>query len=954
MSNSGTSTRMPAVPVKVRYGDGPIVETYAFIDSGSSLTFLSKELLSQLGITTAKKYQLTLTTMAQQPVELHTSAVDNLQMCDMDENEQMQLPEVFVIDKIPVSRTELCKAEDVEPWPHVRDVLPEEIEAEVGLLIGVNVPEAFEPLDFVPSCDGGPFAVKTRLGWVVNGPVRSRKLTEVRATSNRIRLLERQLCQDEGLAADERGWSVEDHMWMEKVEAGCIMKDGHYEVPIPLKKEGTMLPDNREICTRRLQGLKRKFRDQRFADRYSEVMKDMSKNGFVERVRAEDLTRDDGLVNYIPHHGVFGKKDKLRVVFDCSSTFKGVSLNDAVLQGPSLCTPLIDVLLRFRQEEVAFMGDVNSMFHQVSVPADQRDLLRFLWWRNGDPAEDVEVWRMTVHPFGLRSSPSCASYALLRTAVDFGDLHSAAACETIASNIYVDDLVKSVTKIDEAIDLVREVRELCSRGGFHLAKFVSNQRKVLQSIPPEDRGKNVKQLNLEKELPLEKTLGVEWRVNPDVIGFSTTEDRSMPCSRRGMLSIIGSLYDPMGMAAPFVVCGRIILQELTRRRYDWDDPAPEDIQAQWEQWIRGRALLSTIGVPRCVQPAGLGPIQTRELHHFADASSVAYGTVSYLRIVCCDGQVHCAFVFGKARVLPLNGKLTVPRAELTAATLAARIEATLRRALQVKIDESVFWTDSTTVLRYLQNETTRFHTFVTNRLAVIRDVSSPAQWRYVDSANNPADDASRGQLADNFIANPRWFDAPAFLWKGRDEWPEPPAGLDRRVENDPEVKITSVAVAHAGCDPLEELFSHYSVWYRLVRAVAWILRLKRCLVERCRKVSVLGSEPKAQVRQRLAVPELEAAERAIVTRIQRSEFAADFASLEGKGAVGITSPLARLDPYLHDGMIMGPFMNQKMANLPEDRVTPDEPPFTNTGLDMFGVFYVKKGRRQEKSRVHYK
>ncbi|XP_043240719.1 uncharacterized protein LOC122391120 [Amphibalanus amphitrite] len=854
---------MPAVPVKVRYGDGPIVETYAFIDSGSSLTFLSKELLSQLGITTAKKYQLTLTTMAQQPVELHTSAVDNLQMCDMDENEQMQLPEVFVIDKIPVSRTELCKAEDVEPWPHVRDVLPEEIEAEVGLLIGVNVPEAFEPLDFVPSCDGGPFAVKTRLGWVVNGPVRSRKLTEVRATSNRIRLLERQLYQDEGLAADERGWSIEDHMWMEKVEAGCIMKDGHYEVPIHPTEEGG------NHATRQPRDLH------------------------------ETATRTE---KEVPRP----------------------------------------------EEEVAFMGDVNSMFHQVSVPADQRDLLRFLWWRNGDPAEDVEVWRMTVHPFGLRSSPSCASYALLRTAVDFGDLHSTAACETISSNIYVDDLVKSVTKIDEAIDLVREVRELCSRGGFHLAKFVSNQRKVLQSIPPEDRGKNVKQLNLEKELPLEKTLGVEWRVNPDVIGFSTTEDRSMPCSRRGMLSVIGSLYDPMGMAAPFVVCGRIILQELTRRRYDWDDPAPEDIQAQWEQWIRGRALLSTISVPRCVQPAGLGPIQTRELHHFADASSVAYGTVSYLRIACCDGRVHCAFVFGKARVLPLNGKLTVPRAELTAATLAARIEATLRRALQVKIDESVFWTDSTTVLRYLQNETTRFHTFVTNRLAVIRDVSSPAQWRYVDSANNPADDASRGQLADNFIANPRWFDAPAFLWKGRDEWPEPPAGLDRRVENDPEMKITSVAVAHAGCDPLEELFSHYSVWYRLVRAVAWILRLKRYLVERCRKVSVLGSEPKAQERQRLTVPELEAAERAIVTRIQRSEFAADLASLEGRGAVGITSPLARLDPYLHDGMIMGPFLNQKMANLPEDRVTPDEPPFTNTGLDMFGVFYVKKGRRQQK------
>ena len=1019
----GVAMKMPIVPVKVKYRNGPSVEIYAFLDSGSSSTFCSRSLLNKLEVTAPTKTRLSVTTMAKEPIQIWTTAVEGLTVSDIDENDIVHLPVVFSLDEIPASRDEVCHMDDLTDWPYLQDVVPDSIDAEVGLLIGVNVPEAFEPIDFIPSCDGGPFAVKTRLGWVVNGPVQSRRLTEVKATANRIRL-EMQLNQDEGLAADERGWSVEDHRWMEEVEAGCIMKDGHYEIPIPLKKKGTMLPDNREVCTRRLQGLKRRFRDESFSDRYREVITGMSKNGFVERVKEEDLARDDGLVNYMPHHGVFGKKDKLRVVFDCSSIFKGVSLNDAVLQGPSLCTPLIDVLIRFRQEEVAFMGDVNAMFHQVSVPADQRDLLRFLWWQNGDPAEDVEVWRMTVHPFGLRSSPSCASYALLRTAVDFGDLYSTAAGETISSNIYVDDLVKSVANVDEAVALVRETRDLCSRGGFHLAKFVSNKREVLESIPSEDRGNQVKELNFEKDLPSEKTLGVQWRVESDEIGFSVSQDKSKPCSRRGMLSVIGSLYDPLGMAAPFVVRGRILLQELTRRRYGWDDLASDDIRSQWEQWICGISLLSTIGVPRCVQPVGFGPVQTRELHHFSDASSVAYGTVSYLRIVSCDGRVHCAFIFGKARVLPLNGKLTIPRAELTAATLAARVEATLRRALQVRIDESVFWTDSTTVLRYIQNETTRFHTFVTNRLAVIRDVSSPAQWRYVDSASNPADDASRGQAADNFIANPRWFHAPAFLWKGRDEWPESPPGFDGRLEADPEVKkIVSVAVVQPGGDPLERLFSHYSVWYRLVRAVAWIIRLKHCLLVRCRKMLGSGSVP--EIQKRLAVQELQSAEKAIVASIQRSEFAADLASLEENGAVRITSSLARLDPYLHDGMIkiggrlrhaplqqdqlqppvlprrhhvvdliiqsiheeaghsgrehvlsllrsrfwilrgnsavrrvlsrcvscrrrQGPFVSQKMADLPEDRVTPGEPPFTNTGLDMFGVFYVKKGRKQEK------
>ena len=352
----------------------------------------------------------------------------------------------------------------------------------------------------------------------------------------------------------------------------------------------------------------------------------------------------------------------------------------------------------------------------------------------------------------------------------------------------------------------------------------------LESVPPEDRGKQVKDLDLEEDLPSEKALGVRWQVEPDVIGFSVAEDKCRPCTRRGMLSTIGALYDPLGMAAPFVVYARVLLQELTARQYGWDDIAPDDIRTRWEQWLGGISLLSAIGIPRCVKPVGSETVQTCELHHFSDASSVAYGTVSYLRFVFDDGRVHCAFVFGKARVLPLKGRLTIPRAELTAATLAARVEATLRRALQIRIDESVFWTDSTTVLRYVRNESTRFHIFVTNRLEVIREVSTAAQWRYVDSGNNPADDASRGQVAEKFTANSRWFEAPAFLWKEREEWPDLPAGFDSSVEADPEVKnVVRCAVVAVDGDPLCDLFAHYSSWYRLRRAVAWILRVKKKL-----------------------------------------------------------------------------------------------------------------------------
>lgn len=99
----------------------------------------------------------------------------------------------------------------------------------------------------------------------------------------------------------------------------------------------------------------------------------------AERVPTEQLAFFDGRVQYIPHHGVYhSKKKKLRVVFDCGATFQGMSLNSQVLQGPDLTSLLVGVLTRFRKEPVVLMADVEAMFHQVSVPAEESDLLRFL------------------------------------------------------------------------------------------------------------------------------------------------------------------------------------------------------------------------------------------------------------------------------------------------------------------------------------------------------------------------------------------------------------------------------------------------------------------------------------------------------------------------------------------------------------------------------------------------
>ena len=431
-------------------------------------------------------------------------------------------------------------------------------------------------------------------------------------------------------------------------------------------------------------------------------------------------------------------------------------------------------------------------------------------------------------------------------------------------------------------------------------------------MPREERGKNLRDLALDEDLPAEKALGVRWIVETDTIGFAVSDVSERPCTRRGMLAILGSVYDPLGMAAPLVLYGRLILQELTRRQYGWDDLAPEGIKAKWAEWREALPLLAEVSLPRCLRPEGFERVRRCEIHHFSDASSLGYGVVSYLRLVSESGQVHCSFIFGKARVLPVKG-MTIPRAELTAATLAARIDLVLRRALQIQIDDSIFWTDSTTVIRYIRNEHTRFHTFVSNRLAVIRDASCPRQWRHVESSENPGDSASRGQAAAVFANNQRWFRGPSFLLKESGEWPQAPEGLDDVPEQDVEVKRTVMStIVKEDRDPLLVLFSYYSSWYRLRRAVVWILRVKNMLRDLAKSKTNGGGVPERKLCDTpIAFTDLQEAESAVLSYVQRLAFPGDVETLLTSGSVKSTSCLARLDPFLKGDIVR---VGGRMAN----------------------------------------
>ena len=366
---------------------------------------------------------------------------------------------------------------------------------------------------------------------------------------------------------------------------------------------------------------------------------------------------------------------------------------------------------------------------------------------------------------------------------------------------------------------------------------------------------------------------------------------------------------------------------------------------------------------------------------------------------------------GKSRLAPVK-VVYIPRLELMAAVLAVSMDQFIKSELDIRTKDSIFWTDSTSVLQYIRNESKRFKTFVANRVAKIHDASDVSQWRYVDSKYNPSDDGSRGMKAQELLKNQRWFKGPECLWRD-DDWPVQPEVLE--LTEDSGVKKAVSVYATAMRAQVGDLLNRYSSWNQLRRSTAWLLRSKKLLQAKAK-----GTSTDDLKKPTLSAEELKQAEKAIVTLVQRDEFST---ILEGNRPNGTV--LSKLNPIVVDGIVRvggrlqnAPLdddmkhliilpsdhqmtklliihhhhlvghsgagmtctvlrekywvlrggatvrkvigkcfsckrrnakkMEQFMADLPASRVTPDKPPFSFVGVDYFGPIMVKQGRSRVK------
>ncbi|XP_011171120.1 uncharacterized protein LOC105203894 [Solenopsis invicta] len=401
------------------------------------------------------------------------------------------------------------------------------------------------------------------------------------------------------------------------------------------------------------------------------------------------------------------------------------SLNSHLLPGPKLQTDIFDVLLRWRQYQYVYTADIAKMYRQILIDPRDRDYQRILW--KAESETTPQEYRLQTVTYGIASAPYLALRVIQQLLHDEGEAYPL-ALSILRDHIYVDDVLFGA----EDIPLLRHTRDqVCSllqRGGFNLRKWASHYLALLADIPTDDHG-----LACTKDLKHESlsVFGIRWVT---------------------LITIIAKIF----------------MQQLWRLKLEWDDDIPKNILAQWETIYRKFASLDGLQLVRWVHRGS--DIKHFEIHGFADASSVAYAAAVYIRVTSLSGEITTTLLAGKSKVAPIK-IMSIPRLELSAAVLLARLIESVQNALKLTDLVCHCWTDSTVVLAWLSQHPSKWKTFVSHRVTVVQSKVPKAKWHHVLSEDNPADCASRGLLKQDFASFSLWWQGPHWLKLTPSDWP---------------------------------------------------------------------------------------------------------------------------------------------------------------------------------------
>ncbi|UYV76707.1 hypothetical protein LAZ67_14001843, partial [Cordylochernes scorpioides] len=716
----------------------------------------------------------------------------------------------------------------------------------------------------VKQLENGLTAIETHLGWTICGP--SPKKDEQTDYSSLV-----------VISMHSRNMSV-DYLWdletigikdprenLTKLEEDKIvhqhflntvhqLEDGRFCVGLPWLGNQEGIPSNRHIAERRLFNTTRKLRAKGIFSEYDRVFQEWLAEGVIEKVSPEDLNRN---CHYLPHHPVVkanSNTTKIRPVFDASCKDKGnLSLNDCLASGPNVIEQIPAILLKFREKAIGVIADIRKAFLQIEVKEEDRDYLRFLWWKNN---HQIQVFRHKRVVFGVTCSPYLLGAVILHhlkgVSSEFGALP-----QKLMECLYIDNCVTSVDTEAELVDLVEKSTEIFAKAKMDLRMWqfgpIHRVKEVYSRLPPSVDIERIEEASV---------LGMKWNLLEDTLNVTPKFGVIInSLSKRDLLSHTQQIFDPIGFLAPVLLPAKLLIQQAWTVKTDWDEPLPSTIQENFMKWYSELDTLADIKIPRRV---GHGVRAHWSIHIFCDASQSAYAAAAFLR--CPENKgVSIQLLMAKSRLGPLK-KTTIPRMELLACMLGVRLSRYITESLNLAAEPVYYWTDSTTALSWIKTNR-QWGTFVNNRVKEICNTSGPNKWFYVPGSLNPADLPSRGCSVLQ-LKRTRWWEGPEWLKQPQDHWPKQLFHSDRTLVNleiDRQVLVTT----HARTEVMP-WFERFSNFTNIVRINAWIRRF----IRNTQKLSPSGMHS-------LQLSELEDAEKGIWKTVQQQVFSSRGDSING-------------------------------------------------------------------------
>ncbi|UYV64960.1 hypothetical protein LAZ67_3002566 [Cordylochernes scorpioides] len=776
------------------------------LDSGSQFSYIKQSLVWSIGIerkgeiTIAKslfggnkigeekhgKFMLELENLGNKRDVIHIEALDQRKICDAIP----PLPKGDWLEKLKIKGIILSQ-----------DNFKGQ---EIDILIGANY-LGMVLTGKIVQVEADLTAVETKLGWTLmgNSPIIDSN-DNVQQTLNllitRCDLKDLWDLEVLGIRDPVETCSIETRY--QEIKEKFITKiqrqsDQRYSVGLPWKVEKESIPSNLDIAIKRLDISTKKMTSQNKLTEYSQIFRDWLTEGLIERVEENPLERRG---YYLPHRPVYKMESKttpIRPVFDASCLgHNGLSLNQCLEKGPNLLERIPEMMIRFRENKFGVTADIRKAFQMVAIEESERNYLRFLWWEKESDKELI-AYRHKRLVFGLNCSPF-----VLNAVIEYhlqsirGPLVQWA--KILAQSFYMDNCITSLETKQEVQEFQKAAIEIMDRAKMDLREWEYS----LEENP--EKG------------TCTKILGVVWNKMEDSLKCELPDILSLQpkLTKRLVLSMVQRIFDPLGFCAPVFLPPKLLLQRSWGLKLGWDTPLPESMAQEFRTWLDQIKFIELIKIPRYMWNDLIFPT---EVHIFCDASQIGYGAVAYLRSET-GRENTLTLIWSKVRLAPMKS-ITIPRLELMAMVLGARLANAIQAALKRKC-ETTLWSDSTTALSWIKKEI-EWRVFVRNRIREIQATTNLNDWRFVPSQLNPADLLSRGCPPSQFVQS-RWWEGPEWLKKPKEFWPNSEFSINpKEINVEENIMKTNI---NLNIDYKDWLLTRRSNYSLNIRVMSYVLR----------------------------------------------------------------------------------------------------------------------------------